>query len=370
MEARAPYGALTAVKIPDKDSIMAYKVALYPGDGVGPEVIAEARRVLEALPASFEFTLFDWNSSLYASTGRCAPRDYLDRLMPFDAILLGALGDASKAPDHIAVEPLLSMRKGFDQYVNIRPTFLYDGVDCPLKNIAPGQIDMVVIRENTEGEYTDLGGRHYVGTPHEAAMQVNYFTRMGTERIIRYAFETARKRERRHLTSITKSNALKYSMVFWDSVLADVAKDYPDVTCAPMLVDAAAMNFVRSPGMFDVVVCSNLFGDILTDIAAIIVGGMGFAGSANINPTRRYPSMFEPVHGSAPDIAGTGKANPIAAILSAAMMCEFLGEVELAGRVRNAVRANLAGGRVRTPDRGGHDSTSAVGDDIIKKLQG
>jgi tartrate dehydrogenase/decarboxylase/D-malate dehydrogenase len=201
-------------------------------------------------------------------------------------------------------------------------------------------------------------------------MQVNYFTRMGTERIIRYAFETARKRERRHVTSITKSNALKYSMVFWDAVLADVAKDYPDVTCSPMLVDAAAMNFVRSPRMFDVVVSSNLFGDILTDIAAIIVGGMGFAGSANINPTRKYPSMFEPVHGSAPDIAGRGKANPIAAILSAAMMCEFLGEVDCAERVRAAVRAHLAEGKVLTPDRGGSDSTSAVGGDIVKKIRG
>ncbi len=349
---------------------MSYKIALYPGDGVGPEVIAEARKVLEALPVTFDFTLFDWNSGLYASTGSCAPEDYLDRLMPFDAILLGALGDAAKAPDHIAVEPLLAMRKGFDQYVNIRPAVLYEGVDCPLKNVRPGEIDMVVIRENTEGEYTNLGGRHYVGTPHEAAMQVNYFTRMGTERIIRYAFETARKRERRHVTSITKSNALKYSMVFWDAVLADVAKDYPDVTCSPMLVDAAAMNFVRSPRMFDVVVSSNLFGDILTDIAAIIVGGMGFAGSANINPTRKYPSMFEPVHGSAPDIAGRGKANPIAAILSAAMMCEFLGEVDCAERVRAAVRAHLAEGKVLTPDRGGSDSTSAVGGDIVKKIRG
>ncbi len=347
---------------------MAYNIALYPGDGVGPEVVAEARKVLDRLKVDIEYTEFDWNTTLYKTTGRCAPEDYLERLEPFDAILLGAVGNAANAPDHISVEPLLGMRRGFDQYVNIRPTLLYEGVDCPLKNVRPYEIDMVVIRENTEGEYTTLGGRHYVGTPNEAAMQVNYFTRMGTERIIRYAFETARKRERKHVTSITKSNALRYSMVFWDAVLADVAKEYPDIKTSSMLVDAAAMNFVRSPQMFDVVVCSNLFGDILSDIAAIIVGGMGFAGSANINPSRAFPSMFEPVHGSAPDIAGQGKANPIAAILSAGMMLEFLGEPEGAGKIKNAVKNHLADGNVRTPDRGGSDTTSQVGDDIAKRL--
>lgn len=348
---------------------MTYKIALYPGDGVGPEVVAEAKKILDRLPIQCEYAHFNWGTELYASTGRCAPEDFLDRLMPFDAILLGALGNAAKAPDHIAVDPLLTMRKSFDQYVNIRPAVLYEGVDCPLKNVHPFDIDMVVIRENTEGEYTSLGGRHYPGTPNEAAIQVNYFTRMGTERIVRYAFETARRRARKHVTSITKSNALKYSMVFWDSVVADVAKDYPDVTYSPMLVDAAAMNFVRSPQMFDVVVASNLFGDILTDIAAIIVGGMGFAGSANINPSRKFPSMFEPVHGSAPDIAGRGKANPVAAILSAAMMLEFLGEVECAEKVKLAVKAHLAEGSVKTPDRGGNSTTSQVGDDIASRLE-
>jgi tartrate dehydrogenase/decarboxylase/D-malate dehydrogenase len=347
---------------------MAYNIALYPGDGVGPEVVAEAKKVLDRLPVDIEYTMFDWSTELYKSTGRCAPEDYLERLEPFDAILLGAVGNAAKAPDHISVEPLLGMRRGFDQYVNIRPVMLFEGVDCPLKNAEPYGIDMVVIRENTEGEYTTLGGRHYVGTPHEAAMQVNYFTRMGTERIIRYAFDTARRRERKHVTSITKSNALRYSMVFWDSVLADVAKDYPDVRHGSMLVDAAAMNFVRSPQMFDVVVCSNLFGDILSDIAAIVVGGMGFAGSANINPSRAYPSMFEPVHGSAPDIAGSGKANPIAAVLSASMMLEFLGETESAGRVKDAVKHHLAEGKVKTPDRAGSNTTSQVGDDIAQRI--
>lgn len=347
---------------------MPYRIALYPGDGVGPEVVAEARKVLDALGIDIAYTRFDWNSSLYPVHGRCAPEGYLEQLRPFDAILMGALGNAAVAPDHIAVEPLLEMRRGFDQYVNIRPALLFEGVDCPLKNVKPHGIDMVVIRENTEGEYTTLGGRHYAGTPHETAMQISYFTRMGTERIIRYAFETALGRDRKHVTSVTKSNALRYSMVFWDTVFAEVAREYPGVKSSSMLVDAAAMNFVRSPQMFDVVVCSNLFGDILTDLAAVIVGGMGFAGSANINPTRQYPSMFEPVHGSAPDIAGTGRANPIAAVLSAAMMLEFLGEARHADRVRHAVRSHLAAGLVKTPDRGGRNSTAEVGADIISRL--
>ena len=347
---------------------MPYKIALYPGDGIGPEVIAEARKVMEHLPAELEFTLLDWSTELYKKTGGCAPEDYLDKLKLFDAILLGALGDAAKAPDHIAIEPLLGIRKGFDQYVNIRPALLYEGVNCPLKDAMPFEIDMVVIRENTEGEYTNIGGRHYAGTPNEVAMQINYFTRMGTERIIRYAFETARKRTRKHVTSITKSNALKYSMVFWDMVLSEVAKDYPDVKHSSMLVDAAAMNLVRAPQMFDVVVASNLFGDILTDIAAIIVGGMGFAGSANINPSRKFPSMFEPVHGSAPDIAGQGKANPIAAILSAGMMLEFLGEAESTAKIKKAIQIHLADGSIKTPDRGGKNTTSQVGDDITNRL--
>ena len=347
---------------------MSYKVALYPGDGVGPEVVDEAKKVLDTCGLDIDYTEIDWNTTLYKKTGLCAPEDYLDQLRPFDAILLGAVGNADNAPDHVAVEPLLGMRKGFDQYVNIRPAILFPGVQSPLSNREPYDIDMLVIRENTEGEYTPLGGRHYMGTPNECAMQVNYFSRMGTERIIRYAFESARKRERKKVTSITKSNALKYSMVFWDSVFNDVAKDYPDIESGPMLVDAAAMNMVRSPENFDVVVCSNLFGDILSDIAAIIIGGMGFAGSANINPTREAPSMFEPVHGSAPDIAGKGVSNPLAAILSASMMAEFLGEEESAAKIKKAVQDHLAEGKVKTPDRGGSNSTSEVGDDIAKRL--
>ncbi len=347
---------------------MSYKVALYPGDGVGPEVVDEAKKVLDTCGLDIDYTEFDWNTTLYEKTGRCAPEDYLDQLRPFDTILLGAVGNADNAPDHVAVEPLLGMRKGFDQYVNIRPAILFPGVQSPLRDREPCDIDMLVIRENTEGEYTPLGGRHYMGTPNECAMQVNYFSRMGTERIIRYAFESAKKRERKKVTSITKSNALKYSMVFWDSVFNEVAKDYPDIESGPMLVDAAAMNMVRSPENFDVVVCSNLFGDILSDIAAIIIGGMGFAGSANINPTREAPSMFEPVHGSAPDIAGKGIANPLAAILSAAMMAEFLGEEESGTKIKKAVQDHLSEGNVKTPDRGGSNSAAEVGDDIAKRL--
>lgn len=348
---------------------MSHKIALYPGDGIGPEVIAEARKVLEAQSLDFQFTLFDWNTSLYAKIGRCAPEDFIDQLRPFDAILLGALGNKSNAPEHLAVEPLLTIRKSFEQYVNVRPSINYPGIDIPLRERKPLSIDMIVIRENTEGEYSNLGGRHYAGTPQEAAMQISYFTRHGIERIARYAFEVARSRPRKELVSITKSNALKFSMVFWDEVVAGVAKEYPDVKLTSQYVDAAAMNLVRSPEMFDVVVSSNLFGDILTDVSAVVTGGIGFAGSGNLNPTRQSPSMFEPVHGSAPDIAGKGIANPIAAIMSAAMMCDFLGEKNAAKKIEAAVIAHLSDGAVRTPDRGGSHSTKDVGADIVRRLK-
>lgn len=348
---------------------MPYKIALYPGDGIGPEVVAEAVKVIDACNIDAEYTTFNWNTTLYSKTGKCAPENYLELLTSFDAILLGALGNTHNAPDHIAVEPLLTIRKAFDQYVNIRPAMLFPGVESPLKNKKPYDIDMIVIRENTEGEYTALGGRHYIGTPDEVAMQINFFSRKGTERIIRYAFETARSRKRKTLTSITKSNALKYSMVFWDIVFNEIAKEYPDVTATSMLVDAAAMNMVRCPEQFDVVVASNLFGDILTDLAAIVVGGMGFAASGNINPTRKYPSMFEPVHGSAPDIAGKGIANPVAAILSGALMLEFLGEHEEAQKIKTAVINHLSENTIKTPDRGGSSTTAEVGNDIAQRIQ-
>ncbi|HQE57782.1 MAG TPA: 3-isopropylmalate dehydrogenase [Spirochaetota bacterium] len=347
---------------------MAYKIALYPGDGIGPEVVAEAEKVIKKVKLDCTTTKFDWNSSLYAKIGHCAPEDFIEQLRGFDAILLGALGNKDKAPEHVAVEPLLMMRKNFDQYVNIRPSVLLPGVGTPLKDKKEFDIDLVCIRENTEGEYTTLGGRHYVGTQQECAMQINYFTRIGVERIIRYAFETAKKRVKKHVTSITKSNVLKYSMVMWDEILEEVASDYPDIKYTKMYVDAAAMNLVRCPETFDVIVASNLFGDILTDISAIVTGGIGFAGSANLNPTREMPSMFEPVHGSAPDIAGQQKANPIAAIMSCAMMIEFLGEKEIAKKIEAAVIEHLKDDKIKTPDRGGNNKTSEVGDDIVARL--
>ncbi|HNX58167.1 MAG TPA: 3-isopropylmalate dehydrogenase [Spirochaetota bacterium] len=347
---------------------MTHKIALYPGDGIGPEVVAEARKVLESLKLDMQFTQFDWNTSLYAKTGSCVPDDFIDTLRPFDAILLGALGNKANAPESLAVAPLLNIRRYFDQYVNVRPSINYPGIDVPLKNRKPFDIDMVVIRENTEGEYTTLGGRHYAGLPQESAMQISYFTRQGCERIMRYAFETAMKRPRKHLTSITKSNALVHSMVFWDECFARVAKEFPEVKTSAQYVDAAAMNLVRSPEMFDVVVSSNLFGDIITDVSAVVTGGIGFAGSGNINPSRSMPSMFEPVHGSAPDIAGRGIANPVAAIMSASLMCDFLGEKDAAKRIEKAVIAHLEDGKVKTPDRGGNNTTVEVGKDILGRL--
>jgi tartrate dehydrogenase/decarboxylase/D-malate dehydrogenase len=259
------------------------------------------------------------------------------------------------------------MRRKFDQYVNLRPACLFDGVPSPVRDKAPGSIDMVVYRENTEGEYAPIGGRLYEGTPHEVAVQTNTFTRRGCERIMRAAFAGARRR-RKKVTSITKSNAMQFGMVLWDEVFRAVRKDFPDVEANQLLVDAAAMDFVRRPEAFDVVVASNLFGDILTDLSAIVTGSMGLAASANINPERTYPSMFEPVHGSAPDIAGKGVANPLAAILSAGMLLDHLGLAKAAAAVRAAVAAVLKAGRPRTPDLGGKDGTKAVADAVLAAL--
>ena len=341
-----------------------FKIAVIPGDGVGIEVVAEGRRVLEAAARreknlQLKFTAFGWGSAYYKTRGRMMPADALDTLRKFDAIYLGAIGDPS-IPDHITLHGLLfPIRREFDQYVNVRPAYLYAGAPTPLADKAPGSIDMLVIRENTEGEYADAGGRIYRGFPDEVAVQTNIFTRHGTERIIRFAFEQARSR-RKHLTSITKSNALAHSMVFWDDVFRQVARDYPGVKTTSMLVDAACMNFVRRPEAFDVVVASNLFGDILTDLSAAVVGGMGLAPAANLNPTRKFPSMFEPVHGSAPDIAGKGVVNPIAAILTGGMLLDFLGAKRAAARIQKAVATVLAEGTVRTPDLGGRSKTKEV----------
>ncbi|MCS6853103.1 MAG: tartrate dehydrogenase [Gemmataceae bacterium] len=342
----------------------AFRIAVIGGDGIGPEVIEEAIRAADAANqagdrADLLWNRLPWGSQFYKQTGRMVPEDGWNLLRRHDAIFFGAVGSPD-VPDHITVHGLiLPMRRKFDQYVNLRPAYLYEGVQSPLRDKAPGSIDMVVYRENTEGEYAPIGGRLYEGLPGEMAVQVSVFTRRGCERIMRAAFEGARRR-RKKVTSITKSNAQAHSMVLWDEVFRDVAREYPDVEARSLLIDAAAMDFVRRPETFDVVVASNLFGDILTDLSAIVTGSMGLAASGNINPERTAPSMFEPVHGSAPDIAGKGIANPLAAMLSAAMMFEHLGLERSAARLRQAVAAVLKAGQPRTPDLGGHARTTDV----------
>ena len=353
-----------------------YEIAVIGGDGVGPEVIEEGIKALEALgDPTFRFTRFDWSSDRYKRTGRFIPEGGLDELAAFDAIFFGAVGD-EEVRDHVTLNNLiLPIRRRFDQYACVRPAFLYEGIRSPLAGQGAGDIDLVVIRENTEGEYADIGGRVYHQTDQEVAVQTAVFTRHGTERIIRYAFEEARRRDgrcgrrgRRKVTSITKSNAQGHGMVFWDEVFEGVREEYGDVETESLLIDAAAMDFVRRPQDFDVVVASNLFGDILTDISAITVGSMGLAPSANLNPERVHPSMFEPVHGSAFELIGKRQVNPIATILAAAMMVEFLGEDEAGVAIRRAVSENLGEAKVRTPDIGGASSTVEVGDDIVRRL--
>ena len=348
-----------------------FRIAVLAGDGIGPEVIDQAMRVVDAAArldqARFEWTRFPWNSAYYREHGVLLPADGFDQLRKFDAILFGAIGWPG-IPDHVTIHSLLlPLRRKFDQYVNLRPAYLFEGVDSPLKGKAPGSIDMLVFRENTEGEYAPIGGRQYEGTENDIAIQTAVFTRRGCARIMRAAFAAAGKR-RKKVTSITKSNALGYGMVLWDAVFRDVAKEFPGIETQSLLVDAAAMDFVRRPESFDVVVASNLFGDILTDLSAIVTGSLGLAASANINPERSYPSLFEPVHGSAPDIAGKGIANPLAAILSAAMMLDHLGSAKAAAAIRAAVSATLKAGKPRTPDLGGAGKTAEVADAVVRSL--
>ncbi|MBI5083825.1 MAG: tartrate dehydrogenase [Acidobacteria bacterium] len=348
-------------------------IALLPGDGIGQEVVPAARRVLEAAASttglSLHFEAFDWGSDYYFQHGVMMPMDALDRLRRHDAILLGAVGHPD-IPDHVTLNGmLLPIRRGFDLYVNVRPAFLYQGVASPLAGYQPGSIDMVVIRENTEGEYANVGGFLYHHQPEEVAVQTSLFTRHGCERIIRYAFDLARRRNRqRRLASITKSNAQGYGMVLWDRIFRQVAAEYPDIETESLLVDAAAMNFVRRPSTFDVVVASNLFGDILSDLSAVVTGSIGLAPSANLDPRRQSPSLFEPVHGSAPDIAGKGLANPLATILAAAMMMEHLDQPAAAASIESAVRDALASGQALTADLGGQATTSAATDAVLSRL--
>lgn len=347
-----------------------YSIALVPGDGIGLEVVPAACKVLESASAgrgvSLDFTNYEWGSEYYFRHGVMMPVDALERLRQHDAILLGAVGHPD-IPDHITLNGLLlPIRRGFDLYANVRPAYLYEGVKCPLAGYAAGSIDMVVVRENTEGEYAQAGGFLYHHLPGEVAVQTSIFTRAGVERIVRHAFELARRR-RNHVTSVTKSNAQGFGLVLWDRVFREVAADYPDVATASLLVDAAAMDFVRRPDSFDVVVASNLFGDILSDLSAMVTGSIGLAPSANLDPTRKSPSLFEPVHGSAPDIAGKFRANPMATVLAAAMMMEHLGEADIAAAMETAVRDSLAAGEALTRDLGGLASTLEAAEVLARR---
>ena len=350
-----------------------FSIASVPGDGIGQEVVPAARKVLEAagerFGVRFEFTEYEWGSDYYFRHGVMMPMDALERLRAHDAILLGAVGHPD-IPDHTTLNGLLlPIRRGFDLYANVRPAFLYEGVSSPLRGYEAGAIDMIVVRENTEGEYAPIGGFVHHHHPAEVAVQTAVFTRQGCERVIRFAFDLARRRgAKRRVTSITKSNAQAYGMVLWDRVFREVAEEYDDIQTESQLVDAAAMNFVRRPESFDVVVASNLFGDILSDLAAIVTGSIGLAPSGNLDPTRRCPSLFEPVHGSAPDIAGQGVANPLAAILASAMMMEHLEESGMAASIQAAVRAALASGGARTPDLGGSATTLSATGSVIESL--
>src|SRR5262245_24559050 len=349
-----------------------FQIAVYPGDGIGPEVIDEALKVLALAETLDEFKLeltrLPWGVEYYQEHGTVVPDDFLDVLRPMDAILLGAVGWPAQIPDHVTLAPLVKIRQSFDQYACVRPSKLYPDVKSVLAGKGPADIDFVVIRENSEGEYVDNGGRLKRGTPDEVAVQSALHSRKGVERILRYGFDLARRRRSR-LTMATKSNAQRHAYVLWDEVLEELAPQYRDVTAERQHCDALIMNLVRWPERFDVIVASNLFGDLLTDLGGVIGGGLGLAPSTNTNPERRFPSMFEPVHGSAPDIAGKGIANPLAAILSTAMMLDHLRLPSTADRIRRAIEQTLADGK-QTPDLGGRLSTREMGAAVVERLAG
>jgi tartrate dehydrogenase/decarboxylase/D-malate dehydrogenase len=345
---------------------MRHRIAVIPGDGIGNEVVPEGQRVLEAAARRFGFELawseFDWSCERFKKTGRMMPDDGLDQLRSCDAIFLGAVG-APGVPDHVSLWGLLiPIRRTFRQYVNLRPVRLLRGVRSPLVDRSPAEIDMVIVRENNEGEYSEIGGRLYKDTDDELAVQQAVFTRKGTDRVMRYAFELARKRPRRHVTSATKSNGIIHSMPYWDERFAAMAKQYPDVKTAQYHIDILTAHFVQHPDWFDVVVGSNLFGDILSDLGPAIAGSIGLAPGGNINPEKEHPSMFEPVHGSAPDIAGKGIANPVAQIWTGAMLLDHLGHAQAAQAVVKAIESVVAEGKTVTRDLGGKASTREVGD--------
>ncbi len=351
-----------------------FQIAVIAGDGIGPEVVPAAKQALnragEIYKLLFHYVDYDWGSNYYFRHGIMMPVDALDELRGADAILLGAVGHPD-IPDNVTLNGLLlPIRRAFDQYANVRPAVLFDGVRSPLAAAGQAPIDMVVVRENTEGEYAQIGGFLYHHQPEEVAVQSGLFTRRGCERVIRFAFELARRRGgARRVASITKSNAQGYAMVLWDRVFREVAAEYSDLKTESLLVDAAAMALVNRPASFDVIVGSNLFGDILSDLSAAVTGGIGLAPSANLDPSRRFPSMFEPVHGSAPDIAGKGIANPMAQVFSAAMLLDHLEQPEAGRALDQAVRAVLAARAPRTPDLGGAATTTEVTRAILEAIR-
>lgn len=351
-----------------------YHIAVIPGDGIGQEVCPEGVKALDAAAQvvgsyGLHYETFPWSCEYYLKHGKMMPDDGLRTLENFDAILFGAVGFPT-VPDRISLPGLrLAICQSFDQYANIRPSVLLPGVRGPLRDRTAGEIDFVVVRENTEGEYVGAGGRAHRGHPMEVAVETSVFSRAGVERVIRYAFELTQSRPRKQLVSVTKSNAQRHTLTLWDEIFDDVATEYADVSTERVLVDAMAARFVLQPQMLDVVVASNLFADILTDLGGAICGSLGMAASGNLNPERKYPSMFEPVHGSAADIAGKGIANPIAMIWSGALMLEFLGEAQAAEVVMAAIKAVTAQGKTLTADLGGRATTVEVGDEIVTQMR-
>lgn len=348
------------------------KIAVIAGDGIGTEVIPEGIRTLEAagkiLGVTFEWTYFDWSCETYHKTGRMMPEDGLEQLKSFDAIYLGAVGFPG-VPDHISLWGLLlPIRRAFEQYVNLRPIRLFEGVPCPLAGKKPGDIDFYVVRENVEGEYSAVGGIQYEGTEHEIVSQQSIFTRRGTDRILKYAFDLAQSRKAKHLTSATKSNGIFHSMPYWDSRVVEMAKQYPNVKVDQYHIDILTANFVLKPEHFDVVVGSNLFGDILSDLGPACTGTIAIAPSANINPSKEFPSMFEPVHGSAPDIAGQGIANPLGTIWAGAMMMQHLGYSAMHDLILSAIENVLKDKQSLTRDMGGTANTRELTDAVIAAI--
>ena len=348
-----------------------HDIAVIPGDGIGPAVVDAALPVVRAAAdeagVGIDTTRYDWGTERYRETGAFMPDEGLERLATHDGVLLGAVGHPD-VPDHVTLHGLLlPIRKGFDHGICRRPTRLFDGIEPPLRGYDGGEIDFTVFRENTEGEYADVGGREHVGLDNDVAVQSAVFTRRSTERVVRAAFETAATRDG-HVTNITKSNAQAHSMVFWDEIVREVSEEYPGVETERLLVDAAAMDLVRRPEAFDVLVASNLFGDVLTDLAAAITGSLGLAPSANVDPSGDHPPMCEPVHGSAPDIVGDGVANPLGTVLAAAMLMDELGTPAVGDALRTAVAEQLRGGGPRTPDVGGDAGTERVASDLRDRI--